>query len=142
MKVLICGSRDIKDLSLIGQAINESTLKVTEIISGDARGVDTLAIQYARANKLDLTVMPANWEGRGKSAGYHRNARMVAYADAVIAIWDGESPGTGNTVELAKRKEIPVYVKIVRSAPDATSEKILTQDLITDLTQPFENKDR
>lgn len=39
-----------------------------------------------------------------------RNEWMVDNSDAVIAVWDGSSGGTGNTVEYAKANKKPVLV--------------------------------
>lgn len=34
---------------------------------------------------------------------------MVDNSDTVIAVWDGSKSGTGNCVEYAKRKNVPVF---------------------------------
>ena len=47
MKVIIAGSRDITDYSLVCRAISESKFDITEVISGTARGVDTLGEKWA-----------------------------------------------------------------------------------------------
>lgn len=47
MKVLICGSRIITDPTLISQAVSQSGITPTHLISGGARGVDRLAAEYA-----------------------------------------------------------------------------------------------
>jgi hypothetical protein len=36
---------------------------------------------------------------------------MAEYADALIAIWDGESRGTKNMIEEATKRNLSVYVK-------------------------------
>lgn len=69
---------------------------ITEVISGDApRGVDRCALMKPWA--CPVRKMPAAWRPDGKldrSAGFRRNAQMADVADALIAIWDGKSPGT------------------------------------------------
>ena len=54
MKVLICGSRDISDLAVISQAIEQSGMRPTTIISGGARGVDRLAGEYAASHGIEF----------------------------------------------------------------------------------------
>lgn len=54
--------------------------------------------------------MPADWDGKGKAAGYIRNAEMADYADALIAFWDDESRGTGNMIALAQDKGLKVRI--------------------------------
>ena len=82
--------------------------KVTEIVSGGARGVDTLAEQYAEAHNIPFTLFPADWETHGKKSGFLRNAEMAHYADYGVAIWDGESRGTKHMISLMRNR---VYVR-------------------------------
>jgi hypothetical protein len=46
----------------------------------------------------------------GKGAGYIRNATMAKNADAVIAFWDGNSPGTKHMIDIANQKKLPVRI--------------------------------
>jgi predicted Rossmann fold nucleotide-binding protein DprA/Smf involved in DNA uptake len=111
MKVIIAGGRDITDYSLVLSALAESGFQPTEIVSGMASGVDTLAIQYANENNLPLKEFHAQWHLFGRSAGPRRNRQMAEYADALLAIWDGESRGTKNMIEEATKRGLKVYVK-------------------------------
>ena len=111
MKVIIAGGRDITDYSLVLSALAESGFTPTEIVSGMASGVDTLAVQYAQENNLPLQQFWAEWNFYGKSAGPIRNRKMAEYGDALIAIWDGESRGTKNMIEEATKRNLQVYVK-------------------------------
>ena len=111
MKVIIAGGRDITDYSLVSSALAESGFIPTEIVSGMAPGVDTLAVQYAQENNLPLQQFWAEWNFYGKSAGPIRNRKMAEYGDALIAIWDGESRGTKNMIEEATKRGLKVYVK-------------------------------
>lgn len=45
-----------------------------------------------------------------KQAGYLRNEQMADGAEGLIAVWDGRSPGTGQMIEVAKRKGLKVFV--------------------------------
>lgn len=60
------------------------------IISGGARGADTLARVYAFERDIPFEEYPAKWDVYGKSAGYRRNAEMVKEASMLIAMWDGD----------------------------------------------------
>lgn len=77
MKILICGSRGINDLAVVAQAVAESGMAPTHIVSGGARGVDTLARLYAQSNGIEFTEHVADWEGHGRRAGYLRNITMM-----------------------------------------------------------------
>lgn len=111
MKTIIAGGRNIHDYTLVLSALEESTFKPTEIVSGMAPGVDTLAIQYARENNLPLIEFPADWVQYKRAAGPIRNRQMAEYGDALVAIWDGESRGTMNMISEATKRGLKVYVK-------------------------------
>lgn len=66
--------------------------------------------RYARERGFQLRRFPADWEQYGKSAGHIRNAKMADNADALIAFWDGESKGTKNMIDNARRKGLAVRV--------------------------------
>jgi len=80
------------------------------IISGTAKGADTLAIQYAKEKNIYLIQMPADWNTYKKSAGFKRNVAMAQIADGLVAFWDGKSHGTGHMIEIAKAKGLKVRI--------------------------------
>ena len=123
MKVLICGSRNITDPALVSQAVSQSGITTTHIISGGARGVDRLAGEYAVSQGIGFTEYPADWDKYGKRAGFIRNYAMVGAADAVIAVWDGTSPGTKHSIEFARScgKRVFVYLNKSKSAEVAAT---------------------
>ena len=113
MKVIIAGSRGIDGddaISIISNACEESGFDATVIIHGCAAGVDTAAHAWARDNDLDVCRIPAEWDRYGKRAGPMRNLSMALVADALIAIWDGESRGTANMIATAERLGLKVHV--------------------------------
>jgi len=61
------------------------------IVSGGAKGADTLAIQWANLNGLELKVFMADWKRHGTGAGPVRNQRMIdeARPDITIAFAGG-----------------------------------------------------
>lgn len=80
------------------------------IISGHARGADSLGELFARENHLQLEVYPADWSTHGKGAGHIRNAEMAQVSDCLVAFWDGESKGTKNMINNMKRLGKPVLI--------------------------------
>jgi hypothetical protein len=89
----------------------------TIIISGGARGIDTLAAEYGRRYGFEVRIYPAEWAKHGRGAGMIRNAQMVDDADQIIAFWDGESRGTRNTIERAERAGKRAWMIPVPLAP-------------------------
>lgn len=110
MKVIVAGSRLITSYPAVALAIHNSGFEITELVSGTARGVDTLGEQWAALSGVPVKRFPADWNGLGKQAGYVRNAQMAEYADALIAVWDGRSAGTRGMIRLAERELLAVYV--------------------------------
>jgi len=109
MRVIIAGSREIKDASLVERAIAESGFVITEVVEGGARGVDTLAFDWAHRRGIPVKVFVPDWS-IGRQAGILRNVEMADYADAVIAIWNGKSRGTEHMINVAHKRQMPLYV--------------------------------
>ena len=112
-RVIIAGTRDFSDYQLLRDkcdAILSSKRQDSNIIivSGTARGADRLGERYARERGYEIRQFPADWLNDEKKAGPIRNAKMADNADALIAFWDGESRGTKNMIETAKRKGLVI----------------------------------
>lgn len=113
MKTIIAGSRTITDKAVFVDAMLSSLdagIEITEVLSGCAKGVDSLGEKWAQINGFPLHKYPANWEKYGRRAGFLRNMEMAANADALIAIWDGQSKGTKHMIDLAEKAGLKVYV--------------------------------
>jgi hypothetical protein len=112
MKVVIFGSRSITDFSQVLRAVEASGVKdkITEIVSGTARGVDTLGEDYARLHSIPVKRYPPDWRRWGSMAGPIRNKDMADYADYGIAVWDGKS---GGTKDMIRNMTGRVYIHIV-----------------------------
>lgn len=114
-KVIIAGSRGFSNYKLLKEKCNEYLREKRKeyniiIISGGARGADTLGEKYAQEEGFSLEVFPANWNKFGKSAGFRRNEQMAEVADALIAFWDGKSHGTKHMIEIMENKKLLVRV--------------------------------
>lgn len=123
MKVIIAGSRGIKDYDLLKKAIKHSKFVITEVISGGAHGVDALGERWAKEHNIPCTVMKADWDRFGKAAGMYRNELMADKADGVIAVWDGESPGTAHMIHTAESRGLGLYVLTAKESKEGKDEK-------------------
>lgn len=112
MKLAVVGSRVFNDYKILKEKINwlRSQLNIDSIVSGAAKGADSLAAQYAFENNLALIEFPANWKKYGKRAGFIRNEDIWKEADLGIAFWDGESKGTAHSLKLSKKYKKPLYI--------------------------------
>lgn len=109
MKVAVIGSRSIINVE-ISKFIPEGT---TEIVSGGATGIDTLAEKWADNHKMSKTIVRPEYSKYGRKAPLIRNREIVKRADVIVAIWDGKSSGTKFTIDYAKEvgKEVRLYMK-------------------------------
>ena len=111
MRVVIAGGRDFSDYGALNRALE--SIEFPEeiiIISGGAKGADSLGERYARDNKLKCERYPADWGTYGKAAGPIRNKRMCNVCDVIIAFWDGISPGTRNMIGQGRDAGKPTVV--------------------------------
>lgn len=106
MKLLIVGSRSIKDYDLSAHVPSDVEL----IISGGAEGVDALAEQYADTHRISKMIVRPQYHLYGKAAPILRNQKMVEAADVVLVIWDGQSKGTKSTIQYAKKLQKKLIV--------------------------------
>lgn len=112
MKTIIAGGRDIKNPEFeLGIALYCCPFfdKITEIVSGNCRGVDKAGEDFAINHGYRLTTFPANWQKYGKRAGYIRNTAMANYADALIVVWNGKSKGTKMMIDIARKKGLTIH---------------------------------
>ncbi|MDR3153891.1 MAG: DUF2493 domain-containing protein [Deltaproteobacteria bacterium] len=122
MKVVIFGSRAITDMALVERAVEESGLlpEITEIVSGRAKGVDTLGERFASERGIPLKLYPPDYKTFGGSAPLKRNEDMAAYADYGVAVWNGVSNGTRHMLGLMTGR---CHTLIVPAATGATGAK-------------------
>ena len=123
MKLIIAGSRStvglfVPNAELISTMIRTAGISPSLIVCGCAPGPDLDGFVWARSHQIPVEFFPA-WEGQRKwalknalpgevvrntpvvthrGAGFVRNSDMARYADALLAIWDGESRGTENMI--------------------------------------------
>ena len=111
-KVIVAGSRGFTDYDLLVSKLDKILQDKTdvEIVSGGAKGADSMGEAYAESKGYKLTVFPADWNKYGKSAGYKRNVQMADYADVLVAFWDGQSKGTSHMIDIMREKDKPVRV--------------------------------
>lgn len=113
MIFIIAGSRYITDYDLLLHAIKTHNLDITGVISGCARGVDTLGERYAQEMHLPVAKFPAEWDLYGKSAGAIRNGIMAQAAKdlggALLLVWNGYTKGSANMKRQASDLGLKIY---------------------------------
>ena len=118
--IIVCGGKTEHPQETVNGFILEvlSELGITdcEIVSGGCKGADISGEKFAEAHGFEVVRFLPDWKTFGRSAGIRRNAEMVNYISRfehplVIAFWNGESRGTKFTIELARKKGIPVFIR-------------------------------
>lgn len=105
-----------------------------EIISGMAKGADTLAVRFANKYNLALKEFPADWNNLNvlpcrvitnsygsynALAGHKRNRDMAVYASSddafgvLVLFWDGKSKGSKNMKSQAVAFGLEIYENII-----------------------------
>ena len=109
MKIAVIGSRSITDAAALAEMLAPYAERVTEVISGGAAGVDTLAREWAHRHGKPLRELRPDYRRHGSRAPLLRNQQIVAAADQVFILWDGSSSGTAYTKREAERQGKPVH---------------------------------
>lgn len=113
MKYAIIGSRDFTDYETF-RATLDTVPDITCVVSGGARGADSMAERYANEKGLPTEIYPADWALHGKAAGHIRNRDIIEAADKVIAFWDLQSKGTKGALQIADSLHKPFVVFITK----------------------------
>ncbi len=121
IRVLIAGCRNFNDYKTAKSYIDMCISRIRKsgqiiIVSGGANGADKLAERYAAENNFKCEVFLPDWQKFGRSAGPKRNSEMVKVSDFVICFWDKKSNGTKSTIELSKKHNKPLRVKIIQTS--------------------------
>jgi hypothetical protein len=115
VRIIIAGTRTYAGRKFVEEVLDKLTVKLDEVvvITGDAKGPDKFAYDWALANGFTVKKHHADWTKHGKKAGMIRNSEMVEDAGpkgALIAFHDGESPGTADTIQKARKAGLKVKV--------------------------------
>ncbi len=113
MRVAVVGSRGLDErcYSILCEHV---PVGCSEIISGGAMGVDTLAERYAADCKLKMTVIKPNYQLYDKTAPLVRNGVIVKEADYVLILWDGVSRGTLHVIMHCMKIGKPYKLLLIR----------------------------
>jgi hypothetical protein len=125
MRVIIGGSRSISTMAALEAAVARSRFAISAVITGNSRGVDALAVDWARLHGIEVTVLAPEWSRYGGRAEHLRNQQMIARAQGCIAIWDGFSRGTAALIEMVERSNLALLLN--RCNPQHATEGATTR---------------
>jgi hypothetical protein len=119
IRIIIAGSRSFNDYKFLKEKVDgiissiprkEVVVRGIEIVSGGARGADSLGEKYARERGYWIRQFPAKWSLFGRSAGYKRNLEMGKYANSLILFWLDNSKGSRNMYEVMLQLDKPCTI--------------------------------
>lgn len=101
MKVAVIGSRTFKDYDRAKRILD--LYPITVIVSGGAKGADSIGEKYADERGLKKEIYKPDWDLFGKKAGFLRNTTIIENSDMIFAFWDGKSNGTKDSLDKAQK---------------------------------------
>lgn len=106
----IVGSRNFNNWRFFRKSLRPFKDNMEMIISGGATGADDLAEKYAHKHNIPIKIFLPDWQKYGRAAGPKRNRLIVENSDIVIAFWDGKSPGTKSSIDIAKELNKHIHI--------------------------------
>jgi len=109
-RVLVTESRDWTDTTTITAVLRRWAAPGIVLVHGGARGADRIAAAIWRAWGLPVEEHRADWDRHGRSAGYVRNAHMIAAGATVcLAFIQDHSRGATHCADTAETAGIPTH---------------------------------
>ena len=96
----VIGSRSFNDYERMKRVLDK--YKPRLIVSGGAKGADTLAERYAKEKNIPTKIFLPDYDLYGKRAPLARNIEIINEVEMVVAFWDGHSRGTKHALDYAK----------------------------------------
>ena len=118
MNLGIIGSRDFINYKHGEKCLDALSLEkgwtISQIVSGKAKGADTIGADWGRAKGITVVEYEPDWS-LGRGAGMARNTTIIECSDVVVAFWDMISKGTKDSITKAKKagKEVIIDRKSV-----------------------------
>lgn len=118
-KVIIAGSREFDNYDMLKEKCDKIlSRKVNKgeeivIVSGTARGADTLGEKYAEERGYKIERYPANWDKYGKRAGYLRNKKMAEVSNACIVFLSSKAENKGSKMMISIATEEKLLIRVI-----------------------------
>jgi ABC-type Fe3+-hydroxamate transport system substrate-binding protein len=110
MKLLVCGNRKYSWDNLAFMQNIILSYRPKEIISGGAKGADSMAAFIAEKYGIASIVVRADWDTYGKQAGIIRNEKMLRLKPDIVLAFNNSGKGTQHMIKIANDANIQVVV--------------------------------
>ena len=138
-RVLVTGGRDFKNKQQVWDELDK--IKPDILISGGAKGADSLAEQWAKARGVVIERYDPDWKKEGKKAAFLRNQRMVDEGKPHMLVAFKGGKGTEHQVNITRKAKIPVHIAgqklkaIPRPAANVVKQYRLREITVADLRE-------
>lgn len=108
----VVGSREFSNYDQLKREIDKIIGSDDEIVSGGAKGADSMAQRYAKENGYNIMIYYPRYRLFGKGATFIRNKLIAEHADIVLAFYQKgrfQMGGTANTAKHARDLGVPLY---------------------------------
>lgn len=113
IRVLVYGGRDFEWEDSIYEWLDyifaDWDFDEITVISGMARGADTLGLEWAERRGMRTLLFPANWKMHGKAAGMIRNKQMLEEGKPDYAVEFPGGRGTAHMRSLLDKAGVEVF---------------------------------
>ena len=112
MKLAVVGCREFVDFEKLSKILDAEHAKtpISVVVSGGAKGADSMAEEWAKSRGLETLIFLPEWKKYGRAAAIARNRQIIDSSEKCIAFWNDACRGTRSSIELAKKKGIPVEI--------------------------------
>lgn len=126
-KVVIVGSKGFEDYALLEQYVDKKLSRVAqedaiEIVTSHSKSTVELAVRYAQERGYQhkhFQPDPAKY----KAQAYPQvNQELLAYADSIIAFWDGQEGAAGTLIKKARDAGVRIAVKQIEPPQETATE--------------------
>ncbi|MHA2296098.1 MAG: hypothetical protein ACXAEU_06350 [Candidatus Hodarchaeales archaeon] len=120
MKLMICGSRSIKDKTVILTILQDFFSSIDPMIqihvrTRGAKGVDEISEALIRQHFPWITILPALKPDHryGRGAQSIRDRELVDWSNMILSIWNGNSESTWKIINYAEKRNKHLALKYV-----------------------------
>lgn len=113
LDIAIIGSREFTDYEFMKKKLDkefDNLTFVNAIISGGAKGADSLAEKYAEEIGRPMVVYRPDYKKYGRAAPFVRNTEIIEHCDVVFAFWNGKSNGTRDALNKAEKLGKQIHI--------------------------------
>lgn len=106
----VVGSRVFDDYTLLDQTLRETCKEGDILVSGGARGADSMAQRWAKENGYSILIHYPNYSRFDKGAAFVRNKAIAEDSDMILAFYAKgrfSQGGTKNTIIWAEKLNKP-----------------------------------